>query len=60
MVAGNFYRAIGAAAVLLGSSAFIPSASAETRSFAVSYFYDANWSDGKTDCPDGTNLSAIE
>lgn len=33
---------------------------AETRSFVVSYFYDANYSDGKTDCPDGTNLSAID
>jgi hypothetical protein len=36
------------------------SASAETRGYVVSYFYDANFSDGKTDCPNGLNLSAID
>jgi hypothetical protein len=35
-------------------------ASAETKSFVISYFYDANFSDGKTDCPNGLNLSAID
>jgi hypothetical protein len=33
---------------------------AETKSFVISYFYDANFSDGKTDCPTGLNLSAID
>jgi hypothetical protein len=33
---------------------------AETKSFVVSYFYDANYSDGKSDCPNGLNLSAID
>ncbi|MBY0509504.1 MAG: hypothetical protein K2P94_05060 [Rhodospirillaceae bacterium] len=33
---------------------------AETRSFVVSYFYDANYSDGKTDCPNGMNMSSID
>jgi hypothetical protein len=33
---------------------------AETKSFVVSYFYDANFSDGKSDCPNGLNLSAID
>ncbi len=33
---------------------------AETRSYVVSYFYDANYSDGKSDCPNGLNLSAID
>ncbi len=35
-------------------------ASAETRSFVISYLTDADWSDGKTDCPNGMNISAIE
>ena len=35
-------------------------AAAETKSFVISYFYDANWSDGKTDCPDGMNTSSID
>jgi len=47
------------AAASLGALSAAASA-AETRSFVVSYFYDANWSDGKTDCPDGLNLSAID
>ncbi len=33
---------------------------AETRSFVVNFFYDANFSDGKTDCPKGLNMSAID
>jgi hypothetical protein len=33
---------------------------AETKSFVVSYFYDANFSDGKSDCPAGLNISAID
>src|SRR5271156_1630085 len=41
---------------MMGSGA----ASAETKSFVISYFYDANFSDGKTDCPNGLNLSAID
>jgi hypothetical protein len=48
--------AVALAALISGAAA----AAAESRSFVVSYFYDANWSDGKTDCPDGTNLSAID
>ncbi|HLG89429.1 MAG TPA: hypothetical protein VKZ79_19795 [Alphaproteobacteria bacterium] len=44
----------------VGLVSWAGSAAAETKSFVVSYFYDANWSDGKTDCPDGTNLSAID
>jgi hypothetical protein len=35
-------------------------AAAETKSFVISYLYDADWSDGKTDCPNGMNMSAIE
>jgi hypothetical protein len=35
-------------------------AAAETKSFVISYLYEANWSDGKADCPNGMNLSAIE
>jgi len=46
---------IGVAAGCWGKAA-----SAESRSFVVSYFYEASWSDGKTDCPDGTNPSAID
>jgi hypothetical protein len=33
---------------------------AETKNFVVSYFYDANFSDGKSDCPNGLNISAID
>jgi hypothetical protein len=35
-------------------------ASAETRSFVISYLTDADWSDGKSDCPTGLNMSAID
>lgn len=35
-------------------------AAAESRSFVVSYFYDANYSDGATDCPDGMNMSSLD
>jgi len=35
-------------------------ASAETRSFVISYLTDADWSDGKSDCPAGLNISAID
>ena len=35
-------------------------ASAETRSFVISYLTDADWSDGKSDCPNGLNISAID
>ncbi len=57
---GKFAIATACAATVL-SLALIGSASAgESKSFVVSYFYDANWSDGKTDCPDGLNLSAID
>ncbi len=49
-----------ATSVLALWGAVATSASAETKSFVVSYFYDANWSDGKSDCPDGLNLSAID
>jgi len=48
-------RAIFASVLLFGGGA-----AAETRSFVVSYLYDANWSDGKSDCPDGMNPSAID
>jgi len=47
-------------AVLAAAGLAAGGAAAETKSFAVSYFYDANWSDGKTDCPNGLNLSAID
>ena len=47
------------AALTLGGFA-AGGAAAETRGYVVSYFYDANWSDGKTDCPNGLNLSAID
>jgi hypothetical protein len=33
---------------------------AETKNWVVSYFYDANFSDGQSDCPKGLNLSAID
>jgi hypothetical protein len=39
---------------------FATQAHGETKSYVVSYFYDANYSDGKSDCPDGLNLSAID
>lgn len=35
-------------------------AAAETKSFVISYLYDADWSDGKSDCPNGLNMSAID
>jgi len=35
-------------------------AAAETKSFVISYLTDGNWSDGKTDCPAGLNMSAID
>lgn len=51
---------LAAAGAALAIGAAAGSAQAENRSFVVSYFYDANWSDGKSDCPDGLNLSAID
>ena len=53
-------KATAGAAVALACGLFAAAASAETRSFVISYFYDASWSDGKTDCPDGMNMSAID
>jgi hypothetical protein len=35
-------------------------ATAETKGFVVSFFSNANYSDGKTDCPNGLNPSAID
>jgi len=58
--AGTVHVLGGALVAAAALGAVSPMAAAETRSFVVSYFYDANWSDGKTDCPDGLNLSAID
>lgn len=55
-----FARALPSLAAMLVGVALAGTAAAETRSFVVSYFYDANWSDGKTDCSDGLNPSAID
>ena len=63
--AGNLGRRRHGAALALLAAA-IPAmmtgaaTAAETKSFVVSYFYDANFSDGKSDCPNGLNLSAID
>lgn len=57
-VGATHVRALAIA--LCATAASVGVASAETKSFVVSYFYDANYSDGKTDCPDGLNMSAID
>jgi hypothetical protein len=48
------------AVVVLPSMAQSAASAAESKSFVVSFFYDANFSDGKSDCPNGLNLSAID
>jgi hypothetical protein len=55
VLSGVFAAGVSAVALMAAQGA-----QAETRSFVVSYFYDANYSDGKTDCPDGTNTSSID
>jgi hypothetical protein len=52
--------ALSVAAVALPAMMAGLASAAETKSFVVSYFYDANFSDGKSDCPAGLNISAID
>jgi hypothetical protein len=52
--------ALSLAAVALPAMMAGLASAAETKSFVVSYFYDANFSDGKSDCPAGLNISAID
>ena len=56
----NLRRGLLAAFAALPMFAAGTASATETRNFVVSYFYDANWSDGKTDCPNGLNISAID
>lgn len=37
-----------------------PAIATESKSYVVSFFWDANFSDGKSDCPNGMNLSSID
>ncbi len=48
------------AAAVLPVMAAGTAAAAETKSFVISYLYEGNFSDGKTDCPNGLNMSAID
>jgi hypothetical protein len=55
---GIRYIATFVSAVALSAHA-IP-ARAETRDYVVNWFYQAQFSDGKTDCPDGMNPPSLE
>lgn len=57
----GFRHALPAAALatLAGLAGFATPAAAETKSYVVNWFYDANWYD-ETTCPDGLNPSAAE
>ncbi len=57
---GRFGLASSFAAVAICGLGASAASAAETKSFVISYFYEANFSDGKTDCPTGLNLSAID
>ena len=52
---GRMLLSVATAALLTAGTA-----AAESKSFVISYLTDGNWSDGKTDCPNGLNMSAID